>query len=192
MPSLGHTLRALTRGVPHLFRGGVPPVRAGEEQLAWHRLDARTTEGFGLRSDAFAGGEPIPTLHSADGPGLRPPLEWTGHPTGTRTLALIVEDPDAPTPRPFVHWLVYDLPTTVRTIAEGIHAGAMQGRNSLLRPGWTGCAPPEEDTPHRYVFQLFAVDRALLIGPNVGRSRLLRSLRGHVLGCALLTGTYQR
>ncbi len=185
-------MRCLIRGLPHLIVGGVPPERAGDERLASVRLGARRSEGLSLTSAAFADGGRIPARYSADGQGEAPPLRFIGAPAATKSLALMVEDPDAPTPNPFVHWLLYGITPNARTPSEALGTGAHQGRNSMLRATWASCAPPKGDTPHRYIFQLFALDRALRLAPAAGRSALLEGLRGHVLACALLTGTYSR
>ena len=189
---LQHTLRSIIRGMPRIFFGGVPAERAGDERLAHRRLGIRGSAGLGLTSEAFAEGAPIPREFSADGDGRAPPLRWSGALGATRALALVVEDPDAPTPNPFVHWLLYGMRVSTHTSVEALAAGAKIGRNSTMRPGWAGCAPPKGDLPHRYCFQLFALDRELRLGPQAGRSALLDGMRGHALGCAILTGTYRR
>lgn len=189
---LQHTMRCLVRGLPHLLIGGVPPERAGDERLASVRLGAQRSEGLALSSSAFNDGGRIPVRFTADGEGDAPPLNFGNVPAGTKSLALIVEDPDAPTPNPFVHWLLYGITPNARTPAEALGAGAHQGRNSMLRAAWAGCAPPKGDTPHRYTFQLFALDRAPRLEPAAGRTALLKQLRGHVLACTRLVGTYAR
>jgi hypothetical protein len=187
-----HVLRSLLRGMPHLLVGGVPRERAGEERLAFRRLGVVPSGDLRLSSDAFANGEPIPIRYTADGGGAEPPLRWSGVPQGARSLALVVEDPDAPTPRPFVHWLVYAIPPSAKSIDAARSGGAREGRNSMLTSGWVGCAPPKGDLAHRYFFQLFAVARDLDLRPGAGRSALLRAMSGHVLSCATLIGTYRR
>jgi hypothetical protein len=112
----------------------------------------------------------------------------------------MVEDPDAPTPKPFVHWLMYNIPPDLRGIAEDVRrenpaasaSGALQGKNSNLKLGWTGMAPPKGDTPHHYHFQLFALDKPLDIGAGTGRSVLIDAMAGHVIGRGEVVGTYQR
>ena len=187
-----HTLRSILRGMPRLFFGGVPAERAGDERLAHRRLGLKGSAGLGLTCEAFAEGAPIPPQFSADGGGQTPLLRWTGALGATRSLALLVEDPDAPTPNPFVHWLLYGIRVSTQTTAEALAAGALIGRNSMMRPNWAGCAPPKGDLAHRYFFQLFALDSDLRLGPQVGRSALIQAMQGHALGCAILTGTYQR
>jgi Raf kinase inhibitor-like YbhB/YbcL family protein len=187
---LQHTMRSLIRGVPRIALGGVPVERAGEERLAWRRLQLQPSR-IQLFSD-FTQGEPIPFAHSADGGGFAPPLSWTGLPKEARSLVLLVEDPDAPTPNPFVHWIVYGIPPSADSAGAALARGAHAGRNSMMRAHWTGCAPPKGDHPHRYVFQLFAVDRPLQLRRHAGRSAVVEALRHRVIGLGLLTGTYRR
>ena len=113
-------------------------------------------------------------------------------PSDTRSLVLIAEDPDAPTPNPYLHWLLYGINRASTSTQTALSQGANVGRNSGLRPTWTPCAPPKGDTPHRYFFQLFALDQELKQPPGAGRSALLEAMRGHIVECATLTGTYQR
>jgi Raf kinase inhibitor-like YbhB/YbcL family protein len=187
-----HVLRSLLRGLPHLVVGGVPKERAGEERLAYRRLAIEPSGGIQLSSDAFAHGEPIPTRYTADGRSDEPPLRWSGVPPQAQSLAVIVEDPDAPTPQPFVHWLLYGIPAEATSTDQAHALGAKVGKNSLWKAAWAGCAPPKGDSAHRYFFQLFALDRYLELPPRVGRSTLLFAMGGHLLGCAVLIGTYRR
>lgn len=142
-----------------------------------------------LRSGAFADGGSIPRRHSCDGPDVSPALDWAGAPEGTVAFALIVDDPDA---RGFVHWLAFDIPGEQASLAEGASGGGgfAEGRNDFGRPGWGGPCPPSGT--HRYVFELFALDRAFgLTGtPTAGDVR--RAMAGHILGSGILVGTYRR
>jgi Raf kinase inhibitor-like YbhB/YbcL family protein len=187
---IGHTLRSL-RSMPRMVLGGVPSERAGEERLAWRRLGLQPGN-MRLMSDHFVDGGLIPSRQAADGGNVPPVLRWTDVPPGTEALALLVEDPDAPTPNPFVHWLVYNIPAHAFALTEELLGETRTGRNSMFGTGWTGCAPPKGDAAHRYVFQLFALDRVVEIGDHPGRTALIDALRGHAIGCAVLTGTYQR
>lgn len=173
-----------------MLLGGVPVERAGTSRLAHRRLGIAAS-GIRLLSD-FAEGERIPLVHSADGGSFAPPLSWTDVPKEARSLALLVEDPDAPTPNPFVHWLVHGIAPAAGSVAAALTAGAPVGRNSLMRAGWAGCAPPKGDRPHRYVFQLFALDAEPNLRSGAGRSALIEAIRGRVVGLGLLTGTYAR
>lgn len=189
-----HTLRALLTGAPHLFLGGRSPIRAGNERLASVRLGVRDLPSILLESTAFDAGGPIPSRYTADGEELPPPLVWRELPEGTRSLVLIAEDPDAPLPQPFVHWIAL-MPSGTHglgVLPGDDRAEVEMGRTTMLRTGWVGCAPPRGDTAHHYHFQLFALDRVLPLGMHPGRSELLREMQGHVLGFGELVGTYQR
>ena len=188
---LQHTVRCLVRGVPHIVFGGVPAERAGDQRLAVRKLGLAPTGRPALYSDSFADGSPIPREHSAEGEGLPPPLRWEAPPSGTRSLALVVEDPDAPTPNPFVHWIVTNIPPLAGTLVHALSGGAKQGRNSMLRTGWAPCAPPKGDETHRYFFQLFALTRELRSGIS-GRAALLSAIAGRVIASGSLVGTYRR
>jgi Raf kinase inhibitor-like YbhB/YbcL family protein len=193
--NLNHTLRSLVLGMPKMLRGR-PGERAGEERLAQHRLDLSGVAPLVVMSPAFVKGRDIPVHYTADGVGLSPPLRWGAGPAGTRSWVVWMEDPDAPTPEPFVHWLVADLDAERDSLPEGIPAQgadvAVQGRNSLLRVGYTGCAPPRGDLPHRYHLQVLALDRQLELEPGFGRQELFREVRGHVLALGETVGVYWR
>lgn len=195
---LGHTLKCIALGMPAMFMGGKPGCRAGSERLSYMKLEA--PDLITVASDAFDPNSDIPAMYSQDGYNTSPPLHWTGVPAETHSIALIVEDPDAPTPNPYVHWLAYNIfPETTR-LPEGIinleYIEAplimMQGKNSSLKPGFIGAAPPRGDSPHHYHFQLFALDIVLPILPGVGRGALLDAMKGHVLGKGELIGLFQR
>lgn len=187
----GHTVRSITFGLPHLFTGGVPSERAGEERLAHKRVHAHASEDLILMSGAFEDGEDIPREYSMEGGSRTPELSWSGVPDGTQSLALVVEDPDAPTPNPFLHWMLYDIAPAASAITGEVAVGHA-GRNSMMQTTWAGCAPPRGDSPHRYVFQLFALDRRLGLPDFSGRTALLNAMKGRILGYTTLTGTYQR
>ena len=154
---------------------------------------------FALSSPAFADNGAIPTQYTCEGADISPPLNWSGAPQGTRSFAIIVDDPDAPDPRApkmtWVHWVVHNIPDEARGLPEGassrgLPAGAVQGLNDWKRAGYGGPCPPVGR--HRYFHKLYAVD-ALLEG--LGRptkAQLLDALKGHVLAEAQLVGTYQK
>ena len=197
---IGHTIKSITTGMPVLFTGGQPRERAGAQRLTRANRDLQVGEQMMVQSAAFQESGPIPTTYSADGKQISPPLSWSAPPDGTTSIALIVEDPDAPTPMPFVHWLLYNIPPHVRQLPEDVGhdkiahsvSGALQGLNSNMKIGWTGMAPPKGDTPHHYHFQLFALDRVLNLKPGAGRSALVEAMRGHIVGRGEVVGTYQR
>jgi Raf kinase inhibitor-like YbhB/YbcL family protein len=152
-----------------------------------------------ITSSAFQPGGDIPRQYTCDGGDLSPPLQWSGLPAGTKGLALIVDDPDAPDPKApkmtWVHWVLYNMPPEATGLAEGIKAsglpkGTLEGANDWGRTGYGGPCPPIGR--HRYFFKLYALDVAL---PDLGRpskAALEKAMKGHILGQAQLVGTYQR
>ena len=153
-----------------------------------------------VRSPAFTDGQPIPRRHTGDGEDLSPPLSWSGLPAAARGLALIVDDPDAPTREPWVHWVIYNLQATEEGLVEGIPpvgrpgspAGAIQGRNSWGSFGYRGPAPPKGHGVHRYFFKLYALDQALDLAQGLDKKDLLEAIQGHIVSQAELMGTYHR
>jgi Raf kinase inhibitor-like YbhB/YbcL family protein len=154
---------------------------------------------FELRSAAFSHQDGIPREYTCEGKDLRPALAWTGVPEGTRSLALIVDDPDAPDPAnprvTWVHWVVYDLPVDAGGLAEGtasadLPAGAKSGLNDWKRPGYGGPCPPIGR--HRYFFKLYALDVVLGDLGRPTKEELLAKIEGHVLAKAELVGTYEK
>ena len=145
---------------------------------------------FTLTSPAFADGAPIPVQYTCDGEDRSPRLTWTGAPSGTRSFALVVDDPDAPKGT-FTHWVVYDLPGDLAELDERSTRGT-QGRNSFGRSGYGGPCPPPRDEPHRYRFKLIALDVPTLALRQATREALEAAIDGHVLGTAQLVGHYRR
>jgi Raf kinase inhibitor-like YbhB/YbcL family protein len=151
--------------------------------------EATTMSDFSLSSPAFVGGGEIPARHTCDGPDLSPPLAWSGAPDGTAGFALVVDDPDA---AGFVHWVAFDVPGEQASLAEGASGkgGFGEGRNGFGRTGWGGPCPPSGS--HRYVFELFALDRRLGSPGGSSATEVRQAVAGHVLGSTRLTGTYRR
>ena len=145
---------------------------------------------FVLTSDAFTHGGEIPRRHTCEGEDVSPALSWSDPPTGTRVLALIVDDPDAPVGT-FTHWLAWNIAPPARRLGEGQSAPA-EGTNDFGTGGWSGPCPPRGHGPHRYFFRLHAVDADLQVGFRAGRQELEQALAGHVLETAVLMGTYER
>lgn len=143
-----------------------------------------------LHSQAFRSGDTIPVDHTADGEDRSPPLEWSGAPPGTRAFALIVHDPDAPR-GDWVHWVLYDLAPDTHTLAEGRSDGGRNGKNDFGRLGWGGPSPPP-GTPHRYVFELVALDAKLELPEGATRDQVEEAIAGHELARAKLVGKYGR
>jgi Raf kinase inhibitor-like YbhB/YbcL family protein len=151
-----------------------------------------------LRSSAFAHEGEVPRRFTCDGDDLSPPLAWSGLPAGTKSLALIVDDPDAPDPRApkrvYVHWVLYNIPVDAGGLAEasaaGPPAGARDGLNDWGRTGYGGPCPPIGR--HRYFHKLYALDTVLPDLRRPTKAQLLAAMQGHVLAEAQLIGTYQR
>jgi Raf kinase inhibitor-like YbhB/YbcL family protein len=145
---------------------------------------------FELTSSAFDEGEPIPRKYSCEGENTSPPLSWGSLPEGTRSLALIVHDPDAPI-GDFTHWLGWNVDPGGGGLEEGGHA-PVEGANGFGENGYGGPCPPPGHGPHRYVHELFALDAELDLGEGASREQLEDAIEGRVLGGAELVGTYQR
>jgi len=151
---------------------------------------------FTLTSTAFAHEGQIPQKYTGDGPDVSPPLSWTEPPDGTRGFVLICDDPDAPVGT-WVHWVLYDIPATVREVKEEIAAektvlgSARHGRNDFGRFGYGGPAPPP-GKPHRYFFRLYAVDAETGLAAGASKAQVMKAIRGHVLAEAVWMGTYGR
>jgi Raf kinase inhibitor-like YbhB/YbcL family protein len=155
--------------------------------------------GFSLRSPAFAHQGEIPRRHTCEGDDVSPPLAWTEPPPGTRSFALIVDDPDAPDPKApkltWVHWVLYDLPATARALPEdaeraGLPPGTRVGKNDWQRRSWGGPCPPIGR--HRYFHKIYALDAVLPALEAPTKAELERAMQGHVLARAELVGTYQK
>lgn len=151
-------------------------------------------ESMNLKSEAFATGEAIPAIHSYSGKNLSPPLEWRGVPGATESLALICDDPDAPKAGGWVHWVVWDIPASSISLAQGLPKGARlkdgmrQGLNDWREPGWGGPQPPTGT--HHYSFRLYALDTILGDLGALTRDGLLKAMAGHVIAQAELVGLY--
>jgi Raf kinase inhibitor-like YbhB/YbcL family protein len=149
-----------------------------------------------LTSSAFTEGGPVPAKYTCDDKNMSPPLKWSGVPTNAKALALIADDPDAPSGT-WVHWVLYDLPATATELAEDVPksqyvaAGAKQGLNDFRHLGYGGPCPPH-GKPHRYYFKLYALDGALELKPGATKKDVERAMEKHLLAHAQLMGTYQR
>jgi Raf kinase inhibitor-like YbhB/YbcL family protein len=161
------------------------------------------THGIAVTSTAFGNGHPIPTKYTEDGQDVSPPLAWSDAPTGTKQWALICDDPDAPTDEPWVHWVIYGLPASTRSLPEGVKTsaqlsepkGTLQGKNSWPKGrtvGYRGPAPPKGHGVHHYYFKLYALDSESKLSPGLTKSDLLEAIDGRILGVGELVGTYER
>jgi hypothetical protein len=184
---------------PEATPQGTPerPVAAPAEQTA---KPGEIAMKITIESSAFKHNETIPRKYTGDGEDLSPPLSWSGVPDGTKELALIMDDPDAPRPEPWVHWVLYKLPATVTSLPEGVAttetlsepAGARQGKNTWPAIGYRGPAPPKGHGVHHYHFKLYALDTALDVQPGLTKDQLLAKMQGHILAEGELIGTYER
>lgn len=148
-----------------------------------------------VESAAFTEGGLIPSKYTCDGNDVSPPLRWSGPPDGTRSLALISDDPDAPMGT-WVHWVMYNIPPHVRELrehvppSEKLSDGTVQGRTDFGRIGYGGPCPPSGT--HRYYFRVYALDTVLDVAPGATKRQLLRAMEGHVLAQGELMGKYAR
>lgn len=148
-----------------------------------------------VKSSAFENNGLIPAKYTCDGENISPPLQWEGAPEGTKSIALICDDPDAPMGT-FVHWVLYNLPADAKELAENMPAdkklpnGARQGITDFRKIGYGGPCPPSGT--HRYFFKLYALDTKLDLAARATKSQLLRAMDGHILGQGELVGKYKR
>ncbi len=159
---------------------------------------ARAEHTMKLSSAAFNQQAEIPVKYTCDGMNISPPLAWSEAPAGTKSLALICNDPDAPA-GDWVHWIIYNIPAEANHLPETIPAtesladGAKQGRNDFRRFGYGGPCPPRGYGSHRYFFKLYALDSMLnLKGNRVDKKTILHAIKGHILAETKLMGTYER
>ena len=152
-----------------------------------------------LTSTAFAHEGVIPKIHTCEGKDVSPPLSWSGVPANAKSLALIVDDPDAPDPAApkmtWVHWVLYDLPPSATGLAQGVAsnelpAGTRQGISDFKRTGYGGPCPPIGR--HRYFFKLYALDAVLPDLKQPGKAELEKAMKGHIVAQAVLLGTYAK
>ena len=148
-----------------------------------------------ISSTAFSNGSLIPSQYTCDGANISPPLQWSGLPPGTKALALIVDDPDAPA-KTWVHWVVYDLPGSRSELPENVRPqeklpdGGKQGTNDFKKIGYGGPCPPSGT--HRYFFKLYALDTETSLNPGATKDELLKAIEGHVVAQGELVGKYKR
>ncbi len=149
-----------------------------------------------MTSTAFKEGEMIPQKYTCDGINISPPLAWSMIPAGTKSLAIICDDPDAAV-NTFVHWVYYNIPAEITNLPENIPSqatppglGGTQGLNDYHKVGYSGPCPPRGT--HRYFFKLYALDNVLDLTTGKDKQTLLKAMKGHVLGEASLMGHYSR
>jgi Raf kinase inhibitor-like YbhB/YbcL family protein len=174
-------------------------ARAGADELAIADTELTGVNAvIQVTSEAFAYGETLPQDCTSDGKGISPPLQWSGVPTDAEAVVLIMEDADSPTRRPLVHAIVWDLPGVDGELPAGMLSNPTPavaesvGRNSYLSASYLPPDPPPGHGPHRYVFQVFALDQPVHFDSRPGRDALLDAIRDHVIAKGLLIGTYER
>ena len=174
-------------------------------------MSAQAAAKLAVSSTAFKNGEAIPADYTADGRNVSPPLTWSGAPSGTREFALILDDPDAPTPQPFVHWVIYKIPGSAAGLPEAMPmggtvkgtgvAGALQGLTGFAlyargggpppQPGYRGPAPPS-GKPHHYTFKVYALNTPLDAKEGMTKDELLKAMEGTIIGKGEIVGLYER
>lgn len=185
---------SMLQHVPAPLGRALSRLRAGEAALAVNQeAFAALPATVQVTSSEFVDGAPLASVHTADGKGRSPALSWQAS-GAARSVALLVEDADSPSQRPFVHAIAWNLPSS-GTLAVGdldADGPAALGVNSYRRLGWLPPDPPTGHGPHSYVFQLFALDQQLSFAAPPDRETLLKGVKGHVLATGRLTGTYER
>ncbi|MCK4357577.1 MAG: YbhB/YbcL family Raf kinase inhibitor-like protein [Candidatus Cloacimonetes bacterium] len=142
-----------------------------------------------IASTAFAEGEMIPRKYTCDGDDISPPLQISDVPENTKSLALIMDDPDAPV-GVWDHWIVFNIPASISQISEGEEPQGTPGKNSWGRTGYGGPCPPSGT--HRYFFKLYALDTMLDLEPGASKKKVLKAMEGHILAQGELMGKYKR
>jgi hypothetical protein len=149
-----------------------------------------------IKSNAFENGDFIPSKYTCEGQDISPPLFWSDVPKGTKSFAIICDDPDAPF-GVWVHWVIFNIPQDKRELEEGfpkkglLPGKIIQGRNDFGKIGWGGPCPPS-GKPHRYVFKLYALDTILSLEEGATKEELIEAMKGHILAETKLIGIYQR
>lgn len=192
----------MLENMPAALGHALAGVRPGIEKTVYASAGLDAPETISVTSDAFVDGAAIPVRHTGDGARVSPPLRLSAFPVGARSLALIVEDADSPTPSPLCHALAWSidpqdgggfheaaLDADAMPTARG---GALFGKNSMLSQGWLPPDPPPGHGAHRYVFQVYALDLVPDLEEGAGRGAVVAALKGHVLAKGLLIGTYER
>ena len=166
-------------------------------------LAAETEDTITISSTAFEHHGTVPLQFSAYGDNISPQLSWSNLPAGTVQLALVMDDPVAPTPQPFVHWVAYNIPADASGLPQALSkdpqvtgvadlAGMINGLNGIRQAGYFGPRPPVDGKLHAYHFRVYALDSALNLPEGLNKDTLLEAIEGHVLGTGMLMGHYQQ
>jgi Raf kinase inhibitor-like YbhB/YbcL family protein len=145
-----------------------------------------------LTSRAFADHQPIPKKHTGEGQDVSPQLGWSQLPAATREIALICDDPDAPTAEPFVHWVLYMIPAATKELAEDSNGGGVEGMTSFGYLGYGGPMPPVGHGLHHYHFKIYALSAPLRAKAGLTKAGLLEAMKGLILDQGELVGVYER
>jgi len=191
----------MLQGVAHSIGKALRPIHAGNDKLAIKRLQRNQDPTVVVTSDAFTDGGPLPRRYAKEGDNVSPPLRFANLPPGTREVVVLCEDPDAPMPHPYLHWLAYRIEPGTTELPEGITQGAevaepmphaRQAKNANGHLGYDGPAPPPGHGVHHYHFQVFALGRPLEVSASPSRGEIVDGMRGYVIGYGEIVGTYER
>ena len=191
---------SMLHGIATFFGKALRNVHAGEGKIAFNDPRLACDSRLAIEADGLTQGGPLPLRYTKDGGDASPPIRWSGVPDTARELVLLCEDPDAPLPTPFVHWVVYRISPAWGSLPEGLAKDAipdaptfvLQGKNTTRKPGYTGAAPPLGHGAHRYHFQLFALDEPIRLEAGATRDEVVRAMEGHVVAKGELVATYER
>lgn len=186
--------------VRNLLGAALSPVHAGDEKMVSHQPETSAPATIRLTSNTFNPHGEIPIKCTPAGANLSPELSWSGVPANAKELVLIVEDPDAPMLKPFVHWILHGLPPQTQSLPAGLPnerelpqlSNAKQGQNDNKTRGWFGPRPPLGHGVHHYHFQLFAVNDVLGLGPDSTLDDLVKQMKGRVIAEGEIIGTHER
>lgn len=170
----------------------------GAAKLTIDLLTTKETKPLRVSSAAFENNGVMPRRFSADDERFSPPIDWAYGPPGTRAYAVLMEDPDAKEAKPYVHWIVYNIPANLTALREGLPniprltepEGVLQGQNSFGSFGWQGMKPPAGDSAHRYHVQVFALGQELRLDPGASRDEVIEAMRGQVLAAGRIIGRF--
>lgn len=166
-----------------------------EEKVVSEQKGGAKMATIQITSSAFKEGELMPSKYTCDGADISPPLEWSGVPENAKSIAIICDDPDAPMGT-WVHWVIYDIPPSVKSLPEGVpkertlQNGAKQGKNDFGDIGYGGPCPPSGT--HRYFFKIYALDVQLNLPPGVTKKDVEKAMAGHIVASGQIIGKYKR
>ena len=183
-------VRGMTWALIGLILAAVSGCQPDDPSQTESGSTGETTMSIVFTSSAFKEGETIPVEYTCNGQNISPPLAWTNLPTDTQSLALIADDPDAPSGT-WVHWVLYNLPPGTNGLPVGAQNPGDEGINSSRKTGYSGPCPPA-GKPHRYFFKIYALDTRLDLDPGAGKADLEQAMQGHILAQGQLMGTFSR